>query len=92
MNMNTKHKVYDYLIEDCENLAEISEWIGNHGIDIIKISDEGEITSSYDLLVKYYAGVLTGLGLVLKDLDLKIPDDLLQKEMKLKLKEINNEI
>lgn len=87
--IENKNKCYEHLIEDCENLAETIEFISKYGVDLV--DDDNETVSGYDLIVKYYGGILTGLGLVLTDLGLKIPDDKVRKEMIKKLKVIKND-
>lgn len=83
-----KNKCYEHLIESCENLAETSDFISKYGVDLV-VSDDN-VLSGYDLIVKYYAGILTSLGLVLDDLGVSIPNERLKKEMIQKLKEIKN--
>ena len=90
MNTENKFKICDYLIEDIENLNETVDIVCKYGINLI--SSDNEVISGYDLLVKYYAGVLTGMKLLLDEHDLIIPDDVLQREMKNKLQEISDGI
>lgn len=89
MNKN-KEKVCDYLIEDCENLAEVVEFVCKNGIDILK--SDGTLISGYDLIIQYYSGILVGLDNVLTEFNLSIPDNVLQKAMTDRTKEIKNDI
>lgn len=89
MNKN-KEKVCACLVEDCENLAEVIDFVCKNGIDILK--SDGTLISGYDLIIQYYSGVLVGLDNVLTEFNLSIPDNVLQKAMNDRLKEIENDV
>lgn len=82
-------KPCDFLVEDCENLAETADFICKYGVNMV--TEDGELLSGYDLIVKYYAGILAGLSLVLNDIGVTIPDELLKREMQKRLDEIKKE-
>lgn len=90
MNIENKNIIYKHLVEDAENLAEVVDFVGKNGINLL--NDNGNLISGYDLLVKYYCGVVIGMELFLKEYNLIIPDNLVQDQIQVKLKEIEDEI
>lgn len=90
MNIESKNIIREMLVEDAENFADVVEFVGKNGINLLNY--DGDLVSGYDLIVKYYSGVVIGLDLFLKQYDVEIPNELLQKQMQVKLKEITDEI
>ena len=90
MIKKNKDTICECLVEDCENLAEVVDFVCKNGIDVL--TSDGKLISGYDLIVKYYAGILVGLGSLLSDFEVTIPDESLQKAMEYRAKEIKDEI
>jgi len=76
-------KVEDYLIEDLETFIEIIEVVKEKGslAFVVEDSDECDILTGYDLLVKYYSNILADVGMILTNNETMLDEKVVNKHV-----------